>query len=126
MILFVIPMMRMEHGGEMDPTTMVTMMSVYVLVPAASVLVMAVQTLFFYSWVLVAEGYGAWESVTMSYEKVRGNYWSYLGMFLAPDATCADRDVCVLRGDACDPAAAAVRAGGCVYVAFQAPGLTQQ
>ena len=82
MILMVIPMMTMDGGGEMDPAAALGLMSIYVLAPLAQVLVLAVQAIFFYSWVLVAEGYGAWESVTMSWEKIRENYWSYLGMYL--------------------------------------------
>ncbi len=82
MILVVIPVMSMQGGGEPDRATVALMMSMYALIPAAQVLVLAVQTIFFYSWVLVADGYGAWESVTMSWEKIRENYWSYLGIYV--------------------------------------------
>lgn len=32
--------------------------------------------------VLVAVGHGSWEAVVLSWEKVRTQFWSYLGMYI--------------------------------------------
>ncbi len=80
MILFAIPAMQAEAGGNFEDIAVGYGMGIQLLMPLLWLAVLAVQTIFFYSWVLVADGYGAWESVTMSWEKVREEFWSYLGM----------------------------------------------
>ncbi len=82
MILMVIPIMQAQ-GEPSDEVAVGAVLFVQLLIPVISLLVMAVQTIFFYSWVLVAEGYGAWESVTMSYDRVRTAFWSYFGTYVA-------------------------------------------
>ncbi|MFP4250660.1 MAG: GYF domain-containing protein [Armatimonadota bacterium] len=82
MILFAIPAMQAQGGGNIEDLALGVTVAAYVLMPAMWLLIMGVQTIFFYSWVLVAEGYRAWESVTMSWEKVGRQFWSYLGTWL--------------------------------------------
>jgi len=83
MILFAIPVMQAQSGGGPPEELAVGMTLVaYIAMPVFWLLTMAVTTIFFYCWPLVAEGYRAWESVTMSWEKVRGDFWSYLGIWL--------------------------------------------
>jgi hypothetical protein len=82
MILFAIPAIQAQGGGNMEDLAVGVTLAAYVLMPAMWLLIMAVQTIFFYSWVLVADGYRAWESVTMSWEKVGRQFWSYVGTWL--------------------------------------------
>lgn len=82
MILVAIPMMQAQTGASMEDMVTGVAVGVQLLMPVLWLVVMAIQTIFFYSWVLVADGHGAWKSVTTSWEKVSKNYWSYLGMWL--------------------------------------------
>lgn len=82
MILIAIPAIMAQGGGAVEDIAVAFTAGIYLLMPFMWLLVMAVQTIFFYSWVLVADGHGAWESVTMSWEKVGKRFWSYLGTFL--------------------------------------------
>lgn len=83
MILIAVPLAGAAGGGEnMEDVVFGLTFGIYLLLPVLWLLVMAVQTIFFYSWVLIADGHGAWESVTMSWEKVSRDFWSYLGMWL--------------------------------------------
>lgn len=50
--------------------------------PILWLVMLGVQTIFFWSAVLVADGHGAWEAIVLSWEKVRTQFWSYLGMFV--------------------------------------------
>jgi len=54
----------------------------YALYPVLWVAMLGVQTIFFWSTVLVADGHGAWDAVVLSWERVRTQFWSYLGMYL--------------------------------------------
>lgn len=79
MIMFMIPVIAADGGEEIGVGVMLFMQA---LIPVLWLLLMAVQTIFFYSYVLVAEGRGAWDAVIGSWEKVRENFFSYLMMFL--------------------------------------------
>ncbi len=78
-IIFAIVLAGHDGGEEIMPFMM---MGMYALYPAIYLLMLAVQTIFFYSSVLVADGLGAWEAVTGSWEKVRQEFWSYLGIYI--------------------------------------------
>ncbi len=68
-----------DGGEELMPFMMIGM---YALYPAIYLLMLGVQTIFFYSSVLVAEGEGAWDAVTGSWDKIRQQFWSYLGIYI--------------------------------------------
>lgn len=57
-------------------------MGLWALYPILWAAMLAVQTIFFWSSVLVADGHGAWDAVVLSWERVRTQFWSYLGMYL--------------------------------------------
>lgn len=82
MILIAVPIVQAGGGISEDDLAVGMTALVYLLMPVIYLLVLGVQTIFFYSWVLVADGHGAWESVTGSWEKVGTDFWSYLGTWL--------------------------------------------
>ncbi len=82
MILFAIPAMQAQGGGVAEDLAVGVTVVAYIAMPIVWLLAMAVTAIFFYSWPLVADGYRAWESVTMSWEKVSQNFWSYVGIWL--------------------------------------------
>jgi hypothetical protein len=82
MILVAVPAMQAEMGASPDEIGMAIGVGAQLLFPVLWALILGVQTIFFYSWPLVADGYGAWESVTRSWEKVRDDFWSHLGLWL--------------------------------------------
>ncbi|MGD9497646.1 MAG: hypothetical protein AB7Y46_15200 [Armatimonadota bacterium] len=68
---------------QMDERVMpFAMVGVWALYPVLWLAMLGVQVIFFYSWTLVADGRGAWEAIVGSWEKVRQQFWSYLGMYL--------------------------------------------
>lgn len=82
-ILIVIPVIA--AGGDSDITETIGVgmaMGMQLLMPVLWLLIVGIQAIFFYAFVLVAEGRGAWESVVLSWEKVKPDFWSYVGMFL--------------------------------------------
>ena len=84
MISVAIPMMMslgLTSGDEIGPGVRAGIGVLYLLMPFTALATMAVNAIVFYSWVLIADGRGAWESIVMSWEKVRLAYWSYLGMY---------------------------------------------
>jgi hypothetical protein len=82
MILVAIPAMAAQGGGDMEEIAVGLGVGMQLLMPVLWLLMLGVQTIFFYSWVLVAEDYGAWESVTRSWDRVKQDFWSYLGIWL--------------------------------------------
>jgi hypothetical protein len=82
MILFAIPAIMAQGPGGMEEIGLAVGIGMQFVIPIIWLLVMAVQTIFFYSWVLLADGHGAWDAVAGSWEKVRLNFWSYLGIWL--------------------------------------------
>lgn len=79
MIAFMI--VSTEAGGAPPDELMPFMMMGWWLVyPVIYALMLAIQAILFYAWVLIAEDYGAWEAVVASWEKVSADFWSYLGM----------------------------------------------
>lgn len=54
----------------------------YAIYPLLWLAMLGVQTIFFWSAALVADGHGAWDAVVLSWEKVRTQFWSYLGMYV--------------------------------------------
>jgi hypothetical protein len=82
MIVIAIPLLQEQVGASGDEVAVAVGIGFQLLMPVLWFAIMAVQTIFFYSWVLVADGRGAWESVVGSWEKVSQNFWSYLGMWL--------------------------------------------
>ncbi|MGC9319250.1 MAG: GYF domain-containing protein [Armatimonadota bacterium] len=81
MILIAVPVLRPLNPSAEELTPLV-LSGIYLLIAVLHLLRLAIQTIFFYSWALVAEGYGAWEAVVGSWTKVRVYFWSYLGMFV--------------------------------------------
>lgn len=82
MILFAIPAISASGGGNMEDIAVGIGMGAQFLMPVLWLLILGVQTIFFYSWILVADGRGAWESVTGSWDRVKRDFWSYLGIWL--------------------------------------------
>jgi len=78
MILLAVPMLA---GVDEDVAGSVNF-GFDLLWPVLYLVWLAIGTILFYSWVLVADGCTAWEAVVRSSEKVRVSFWSYLGMFL--------------------------------------------
>lgn len=80
LVLTTLATVMSQSSGE-DAAPFIVM-ALYALYPVMYLAVLGIQTAFFYSWVLVAEGEGTWEAVTRSWQKVREQFWSYLGIYL--------------------------------------------
>lgn len=87
MLVLAIPVMAIIFGGVLatersDEFAPFMILGIYALYPIIYLAMLFVQTVFFYAWVLVAEGEGAWEAVVASWDKVKLQFWSYLGIYI--------------------------------------------
>ena len=86
MLILALPILAIIFGGvivgeQSDEFAPVLFLGVYALYPLIYLAMLAVQVIFFYAQVLVAEGEGAWDAVVGSWEKVSRQFWSYLGIY---------------------------------------------
>ena len=81
--MLLIPMLVAGSADEMaEGIALGAAFGIYALFPIIWLLMIAVQTIFFYSWVLLADGGGVWDAVVLSWEKIKLNFWSYVGIYL--------------------------------------------
>ncbi len=69
-------------GGQNEDVAPFMILGIYAVYPLIYVAMLAVQTIFFYAWVLVADGQGAWDAVVASWDRVKLQFWSYLGIYI--------------------------------------------
>ncbi len=79
--ILVLAVMSMNVNSS-DGNQAVAVLVAHVVQAVSYLALLGIQTVFFYVWVLVAEGSSAWDAVTGSWAKVREEFLSYLGIYL--------------------------------------------